>query len=75
MPRCARRARAISKTILPVCSACATRPRSSPRGNILTLRDAERVLRDIRTALDAPGPLPSRQDQQTVVSRLKAVQS
>ena len=41
----------------------------------LTLRDAERVLRDIRAALDAPGPLPSRQDQQTVVSRLKAVQS
>jgi hypothetical protein len=41
----------------------------------LTLRDAERVLRDIRTALDAPGPLPSRQDQQAVVSRLKAVQS
>jgi len=45
------------------------------QGEHLTLRDAERVLRDIRTALDAPGPLPSRQDQQTVVSRLKAVQS
>jgi hypothetical protein len=45
------------------------------QGDRLTLRDAERVLRDIRTALDAPGPLPSRQDQQTVVSRLKAVQS
>ena len=45
------------------------------QGELLTLRDAERVLRDIRAALDAPGPLPSRQDQQTVVSRLKAVQS
>jgi len=29
------------------------------QGEHLTLRDAERVLRDIRTALDAPGPLPS----------------
>jgi len=45
------------------------------QGEHLTLRDAERVLRDIRTALDAPGPLPSRQDQQSIVSRLKAVQS
>jgi hypothetical protein len=45
------------------------------QGEQLTLRDAERVLRDIRTALDAPGPLPSRQDQQTIVSRLKAAQS
>lgn len=45
------------------------------QGEHLTLRDAERVLRDIRTALDAPGPLPSRQDQQAIVSRLKAVQS
>jgi hypothetical protein len=45
------------------------------QGEHLALRDAERVLRDIRTALDAPGPLPSRQDQQAIVSRLKAVQS
>ena len=45
------------------------------QGDHLTLRDAERVLRDIRAALDAPGPLPSRQDQQTIVSRLKSVQS
>jgi hypothetical protein len=41
----------------------------------LTLRDAERVLRDIRASLDAPGPLPSRQEQQAIVARLKAVQS
>ena len=40
------------------------------QGDHLTLRDAERLLRDIRTALDAPGPLPSRQDQQAIVSRL-----
>jgi hypothetical protein len=41
----------------------------------ITLRDAERALRDARAALDAPGPLPSRQDQQAMVARLKAVQS
>lgn len=45
------------------------------QGDQLTLRDAERVLRDIRAALDAPGPLPSRQEQQAVVARLKAAQS
>jgi hypothetical protein len=45
------------------------------QGDQLTLRDAERVLRDIRSALDAPGPLPSRQEQQAIVARLKAVQS
>jgi hypothetical protein len=41
----------------------------------LSLRDAERVLREARTALDAPGPLPSRQDQQAIVARLKTIQS
>lgn len=41
----------------------------------LTLRDAERALRETRAALDAPGPLPSRQDQQSIVARLKAAQS
>ena len=44
-------------------------------GEHLTLRDAERTLREARAALDAPGPLPSRQDQQAIVARLKAVQS
>ena len=44
-------------------------------GEHLTLRDAERAIRDARAALDAPGPLPSRQDQQAVVARLKNVQS
>jgi hypothetical protein len=41
----------------------------------IALRDVERALREARSALDAPGPLPSRQDQQAIVSRLKAVQS
>ena len=41
----------------------------------LALKDAEKALRDARAALDAPGPLPSRADQQAVVARLKAVQS
>ncbi len=41
----------------------------------LALRDVERALREARAALDAPGPLPSRQDQQSIVARLKAVQT
>lgn len=41
----------------------------------VALRDAERALREARAALDAPGPLPSRQDQQALVARLKTVQS
>ena len=45
------------------------------QGEHLNLRDAERALRETRAALDAPGPLPSRQDQQAIVARLKAIQS
>ena len=45
------------------------------QGERLNLRDAERALREARAALDAPGPLPSRQDQQMMVARLKSVQS
>ncbi len=45
------------------------------QGEHLNLRDAERALRETRAALDAPGPLPSRQDQQVIVGRLKGIQS
>jgi hypothetical protein len=45
------------------------------QGEHLSLRDAEHALRETRTALDAPGPLPSRQDQQAIVARLKGIQS
>ncbi len=45
------------------------------QGEHLNLRDAERALRETRAALDAPGPLPSRQDQQAIVGRLKGIQS
>ncbi len=45
------------------------------QGEHLALRDAEQGLRDARAALDAPGPLPSRQDQQQIVGRLKSVQA
>jgi hypothetical protein len=45
------------------------------QGEQVMLRDAEHALREIRAALDAPGPLPSRQEQQAIVGRLKAVQS
>jgi hypothetical protein len=41
----------------------------------LALRDVERALREARGALDAPGPLPSRQDQQGIVARLKGIQA
>jgi hypothetical protein len=41
----------------------------------IALRDAERALREARAALDAPGPLPTRQDQQAIVGRLKTIQS
>jgi len=40
----------------------------------LTLKAGGRVLRDLRTALQAVPPLPSRQDYETVVGRLKAAQ-
>ncbi|MEW5983208.1 MAG: DUF349 domain-containing protein [Acidobacteriota bacterium] len=45
------------------------------RAEQLALRDAERAMREVRSALDAPGPMPTRQDQQAVIARLKAVQS
>ncbi len=45
------------------------------QGEHVALRDAERGLREARAALDAPGPLPTRQDQQQIVARLKAVQA
>lgn len=41
----------------------------------LTLRAAERALRDVRTALDEEKSLPSRQDQDELARRLKAVQA
>lgn len=45
------------------------------RGEQLSLRDAERAMREVRAALDAPGPMPTRQDQQAVIARLKGIQS
>ncbi|HMD35710.1 MAG TPA: DUF349 domain-containing protein, partial [Vicinamibacterales bacterium] len=41
----------------------------------LTLKAGGRVLRDLRTALHAVPPLPSRQDYETVVGRLRASQA
>ncbi len=39
----------------------------------LKLKEAERGLRNIRTALDAPLPLPTRKDEEQIVERLKAL--
>jgi Domain of Unknown Function (DUF349) len=41
----------------------------------LALRDAEQGLRDVKSALDAPGPVPSRRERDAIVERLRAVRS
>ena len=41
----------------------------------LSLKDAEQGLRDVKAALDAPGPMPSRKDRDAIVERLRAVRS
>ena len=41
----------------------------------LTLKTAERALRDVRSALSAVPPLPTKQDADDVIRRLKAVQA
>lgn len=41
----------------------------------LALRDAEQGLRDLKAALDAPGPLPSRRERDALVERLRAVRA
>jgi uncharacterized pyridoxal phosphate-containing UPF0001 family protein len=41
----------------------------------LALKDAEQGLRDVKGALDAPGPMPSRRDRDAIVERLRAVRS
>jgi hypothetical protein len=41
----------------------------------LLLKDAEQGLRDVKGALDAPGPLPSRRERDALVERLRTVRS
>lgn len=41
----------------------------------LSLKKADPALRDVRTALDAMPPLPSRRDHETLVERLKAIRA
>jgi hypothetical protein len=41
----------------------------------LSLKDATRLLRDVKTALEEPGPLPSKQDRPEILSRLKAARA
>ncbi len=38
----------------------------------LTLRDADRAVRDARTAVDEPGPLPSKHDKDALLGRIEA---
>lgn len=46
-----------------------------PAKTDLTLKAAERALKDVRTAMSAMPPLPSRQDAEDMVRRLKEVQA
>ncbi len=41
----------------------------------LTLREAERAMKELRPVLDEPGPLPTRQERDTIVERLKQAQA
>ncbi|HEY7473909.1 MAG TPA: DUF349 domain-containing protein [Vicinamibacterales bacterium] len=41
----------------------------------LTLREAERAMKELRPAIDEPGPLPTKQDRDTIVERLKNAQA
>jgi hypothetical protein len=41
----------------------------------LSLKQAERAMRDLRSALESPPPLPSRRDQETISARLATVRS
>ncbi len=45
------------------------------RAEKLPLRQAERALRQVRAALEDPGPLPARRDRRSFTDRLKAIQS
>lgn len=39
----------------------------------LSMKEADRVVRDVKAALGHPGPLPSREDQERVLGRLREV--
>ena len=41
----------------------------------LTLREAERAMKELRPVIDEPGPLPTRQDRDAIVERLKQAQA
>lgn len=41
----------------------------------LTLREAERAIKEVRAAIDAPGVVPSKADRDAIVERLKSAQA
>ncbi|MCU0242541.1 MAG: DUF349 domain-containing protein, partial [Vicinamibacteria bacterium] len=43
------------------------------RNEEASLRDSERALREARQILDQPGPLPSRQDRESLLARFEAI--
>ena len=45
------------------------------KSEALTLKDAERGAREVRGALEDPGPMPSRRDREEMTGRLQAIQA
>jgi hypothetical protein len=41
----------------------------------LTLREAERAMKELRPVIDEPGPLPTKEDRDAIVDRLKKAQA
>lgn len=56
-------------------TAVVTKLEALAKQETLLLKDAEQGLRDVKGALDAPGPLPSRRERDALVERLRAVRS
>jgi hypothetical protein len=67
-------ARALQENLVRLQSLC-NEVEVLARGTDLSLKQAERVLREARAALDEGTPLPSREDREAVDARLRAVLS
>jgi hypothetical protein len=68
------RARALQENLVRLQSLC-SELEDLARGKDLSLKQAERALREARAALDEGTPLPTREDREAVDARLKAVLS
>ena len=75
MPRCARRARATSRTTSRACSSCATRPRSSRRATISRCATRSACCGTSGRRSTRRGRCRRARTSRPIVARLKAVQS